>query len=152
VHGSAILRGNKTLSQLLSACNSFQICDGCETCPRDKTWRLSLPAVCSQPSLLIKVYPRTEREDPEVEKMDCSTLCLTSALDVSEWSAPSSGPLPPGKTRYPLCSGLGGPQGRSARVWKISPPSGFDLWTVQPVPSRYTVCGIPANQQGHCRM
>jgi hypothetical protein len=28
---------------------------------------------------------------------------------------------------------LGGPQGRSGRVRKISPPPGFDPWTVQPV-------------------
>jgi hypothetical protein len=32
---------------------------------------------------------------------------------------------------------LGGPQGRSGRVRKISPPSGFDPRTVQPVVSRY---------------
>jgi len=33
---------------------------------------------------------------------------------------------------------LGGPQGRSVLVWKISPPLGFDPRTVQPVASRYT--------------
>ena len=31
--------------------------------------------------------------------------------------------LPPGKTRYPLYKRLGGPQDRSERVWKISPPT-----------------------------
>ena len=46
--------------------------------------------------------------------------------------------LPPEKTRYPLCRRLGGPQGRSGRVQKISPLSGFDPWTVQPLASRYT--------------
>ena len=46
--------------------------------------------------------------------------------------------LPPGKTRYPLYRRLGGPQGRSGRVRKISPPPGFDPRTVQPVASRYT--------------
>ena len=45
--------------------------------------------------------------------------------------------LSPGKTRYPLYKRLGGPQGRSGRVRKISPPPGFDLRTVQPVASRY---------------
>jgi len=30
--------------------------------------------------------------------------------------------LPPAKTRYPFYRRLGGPQGRSGRVWKISPP------------------------------
>ena len=53
--------------------------------------------------------------------------------------------LPPGKSRYPLYMRLGGPQGRSARVQKISPPPpGLDPWTVQPVASRYTDWAIPA--------
>jgi len=34
--------------------------------------------------------------------------------------------LPPGTTRYPLYRRLSGPQGRSGRVWKISPTPGFD--------------------------
>ena len=46
--------------------------------------------------------------------------------------------LPLGNTRYPLYRRLGGPQGRSGRVRKISPPPGFDPRTVQPVASRYT--------------
>ena len=33
--------------------------------------------------------------------------------------------LPPGKTRHPLYRRLGGPQGRSGRVRKISPPNGI---------------------------
>jgi hypothetical protein len=43
--------------------------------------------------------------------------------------------LPPGKTRYPLQKRLCGPQGRSGRVRKISPPPGSDPRTVQPVQS-----------------
>ena len=35
---------------------------------------------------------------------------------------------------------LGGPQGRSGQVRKISPPPEFDPRTVQPVGSRYTDC------------
>ena len=46
--------------------------------------------------------------------------------------------LPQGKTRYPLYRRLGGPQGRSGQVRKISPPPGFYPLTVQPVASRYT--------------
>ena len=47
--------------------------------------------------------------------------------------------LPPGnETRYPLYRKLGGPQGRSGRVRKISPTPGFDPRTVQPETSRYT--------------
>jgi hypothetical protein len=45
--------------------------------------------------------------------------------------------LLPGKTRYPLYRRLGEPQGRSGQARKISPPPGFDPWTVQPVASRY---------------
>ena len=40
--------------------------------------------------------------------------------------------LPPGKTRYPLYSRQAGPQGRSGRMRKISPPPVFDPRTVQP--------------------
>jgi hypothetical protein len=39
--------------------------------------------------------------------------------------------LPPGKTLYSLYRRLCGPQDRSGRVWKISPPPGFDTQTVQ---------------------
>jgi hypothetical protein len=52
--------------------------------------------------------------------------------------------FPPGKTRYPLFRRLGGPQGWSGRVRKISPPPGFDPLTAQPVASRYTDWAIPA--------
>jgi hypothetical protein len=46
--------------------------------------------------------------------------------------------LPPGMTRYPLYKRLGGPQDRSGRMRKISPPPGFDPRTVQLVASRCT--------------
>jgi hypothetical protein len=46
--------------------------------------------------------------------------------------------LPPGKTRYPVYRRLGGPQGKSGQVRKISPPPRFDLRTLQPIASRYT--------------
>ena len=56
-----------------------------------------------------------------------------------EGSASRSGrSLPPGKTRYPLYRRLGGPQGRSGPVRKMSPLPGFHPRTVQPVASRYT--------------
>ena len=57
--------------------------------------------------------------------------------------------IPPGKTRHPLYMRLGGPQGRSGWVRKISPPPppGFDLRTVQPVASCYTDWAIEAYAQ-----
>jgi len=54
--------------------------------------------------------------------------------------------LPTGKTRYPLYRRLGGPQGRSEQVWKISPPPGFDPRTVRPVARRFTDYDIPAHE------
>ena len=67
-----------------------------------------------------------------------STLPSTSALDGVSGERHAQASLPPGKTRYPLYRNLGGPQGRSGWVRKISPPQGFDTRTVQPVASRYT--------------
>ena len=46
--------------------------------------------------------------------------------------------LPSGKNRHLLYRRLGGPQGRSGQVRKISSPPEFDPGTVQPVTSRYT--------------
>jgi hypothetical protein len=53
--------------------------------------------------------------------------------------------LPPGMTWYPLYKRLGGPQGRSGRLQKISPPPGFDPRTVHPVASCYTNYTIQAH-------
>jgi len=48
---------------------------------------------------------------------------ITKALEWSKGSASSPAQsLPPGKTRYPLYRRMGGPQGRSGQVRKISPP------------------------------
>jgi hypothetical protein len=63
------------------------------------------------------------------------------------WLAPRPDRFTPGKeTRYSLYRRLGGSQGRSGRVRKISPPPGFDPRTVQPVASRYTDWAIPAHE------
>jgi hypothetical protein len=64
---------------------------------------------------------------------------MTTALKVGEGSASHHGRfLPPGKTQYQLYRRLGGTQGRSGQVRKISPTLGFDPRNVQPVASRYT--------------
>jgi hypothetical protein len=92
-----------------------------------------------------KVHPGTGHEGPEGEKRYSSTLSLTSALGEGGWSTPRPGRFTSGKvTRYPLYRKLGGPQGRSGRLRKISPPPGFDPRTVQPVASSYTDWAIRA--------
>ena len=61
------------------------------------------------------------------------------ALEGVEGSASHPGhSLPQGKTQYPLYRRLGGPQGQSGQVRKISPPPGFDPQTVHPVAICYT--------------
>ena len=59
--------------------------------------------------------------------------------------------LPPGKICYPLYRRLGGPQGRSGGVRKISPQPGFDPRTFQPVAIRYTDRAIASNTHRHIR-
>jgi hypothetical protein len=63
----------------------------------------------------------------------------------SGWSTPRPGRFTLGKTRYPLNRRLGGHQGRSRRVRKISPPPGFNPRIVQPVASRYTDWATPTH-------
>jgi hypothetical protein len=69
----------------------------------------------------------------------------TALLFLQPWSLMEMGgkhhalaTLSLGKNRFPLYRKLGGPQGRSGWVQKISPPTGFDPQTVQPVANRYT--------------
>ena len=81
-----------------------------------------------------KGHPRTVHGGPEEGKRYSSILSLTSALDGGGWSTPTPGRFTPGKqTRYPLYRKLSGPQGRSGRVRKNSPPPGFEPPTFQPV-------------------
>jgi hypothetical protein len=53
--------------------------------------------------------------------------------------------LRPRNTWYPLYRRLGGPQGQSGRVRKISPLPRFYPRSVQPVASRYTDYAIPVH-------
>jgi len=94
-----------------------------------------------------KVHPTTGPEGPDGEYKHSSTLPLTSALDGVGGQRHGPAALRPEMTRYPLYRRLGGPQGRSGRVRKISPPPGFDPRTVQPVASCYTNYAIQAHQQ-----
>jgi hypothetical protein len=70
--------------------------------------------------------------------MYSSNLSLISALDGEGGQHHAPSVLSPEKTWCPLYRRLGGPQGRSERVQKISRTPGFDPRTVQPVVSRYT--------------
>jgi len=76
---------------------------------------------------------------------------MTTALEGGVGSAIRPGQyLPLGKTWYPFYRRLGGPQGRSGQVRKISPPPGFDPRTIQPVASRYTDYATLPTQPGIC--
>ena len=66
--------------------------------------------------------PRSPRGGVEVQLYSFFNLGLRL-----EWVVNATSPavLPSGKTRYPLYRRLGGPQGRSGRVRKISHPTGI---------------------------
>jgi len=109
----------------------------------------SIHSTFSQSHLLCtgkgKGHPITGHKGPEGEQRYSSTISLTSSLDGMGCQCHTLATLPPpGKTQYPFYRRLDGPQGRSGRVLKISPPPGFDPRTVQSVLSRYTVWAIPA--------
>ena len=56
--------------------------------------------------------------------VECTfTLSLTSALDGGVVNARARPIYPPGNTQYIFYRRLGGPQGRSGRVWKILTPT-----------------------------
>jgi hypothetical protein len=94
-----------------------------------------------------KCHPTTDYEGPAGEQKYSSILSLTSVLDGSGWLTPCPGRFTPGKeNRYPLYMRLGGSQGRSGRVRKISPSLGFDPRTVQHVAIRYSDSAIPARK------
>jgi len=82
---------------------------------------------------------------PEGKQEYNCTLSLTLAPGGGVWSTPHPSSWAPGKeTQYPLYRRLGGPQGWSVWVQKISPPPGFIPQTVQPVVSCYTDYAILA--------
>ena len=85
-----------------------------------------------------KFHPKTGHESPEREQIYISTLPSTSALDGVGDQRHFPAALAPGKTRYPLYRRLGGPQGPSGQVRKVSPPPGCYPCTVQLVACRYT--------------
>jgi hypothetical protein len=91
------------------------------------------------------VHRTTGHQDTEGEWRSSSTFSLTSALDGVDGQCYVPAALTPRMTRYSLYSRLGGPQGRSGQVPKISPPWEFDPRTAQPVASCCTNYAIPAS-------
>ena len=84
-----------------------------------------------------KAHPRTSHEGPKWEIKYSSILSLTSALDGGGWLTSRPGRFTPRKQiRYPVYKRIGEPHSRSGRVRKVSPPTGFDLHTVQLAASR----------------
>jgi hypothetical protein len=94
-----------------------------------------------------KVRPRTGHEGPEGTAAQARLYYFFPlVLDRGGWLRPRPGHFIPGKeTRYPLYKRLCRPHGWSGWVQKILPTSGFNLWTVQPIPSCYTDYAIPAH-------
>jgi hypothetical protein len=73
---------------------------------------------------------------------------MTTALEGGEWLAARPGRnLPPGKNRYPFYRRLGGPQGRSGQVWKISAPPVFVPRTLQSVAQPLYRLSYPARNR-----
>ena len=85
-----------------------------------------------------QVHPRKGHKSLEMWHICNSNLSFISALGGVGGKHHPPAALHPGKTRYPLCRRLGGPQGWPGRMRNISPPPGFDPRTIQPVASRYT--------------
>jgi hypothetical protein len=73
------------------------------------------------------------------------TLSLTSALDGDGWSVPRRGCFTPGNALVPIVWEAGSAPGLVWTGVEISPPPGFDPWTVQSVASHYTDYAIPAH-------
>jgi len=72
-------------------------------------------------------------------------LPSTSALDGVGGQCHAPAALPPGKARYPIYRRVSGPQDRSGRERKLSPPPEFDPRIVQLVVSCYSDRAIPAH-------
>jgi hypothetical protein len=89
--------------------------------------------VCKKVKFALEQAMKTQRGSRGI-----AVLFLTLVLDRSGWLTPCSSCFTVGKeTWYPLYRRLGGPQGRSGWVQKISPPLVFDPQTILPVASHY---------------
>jgi len=89
----------------------------------------------------------TPEQATKAHRGSSSTLSLTSALDGLSGQLYGPAALPPEKTRYPFYRRVGGSQGRSGRVRKISPPPGFDPRNVQHLAHRLRYPGPPTGSR-----
>jgi hypothetical protein len=76
-------------------------------------------------TIKVKPRPTTGHNGHRGSRVNSSTLSLPSSLYGVGGHRHAPAALPPGKTQYPLHRRLGGPQGRSRKVLKISPPIGI---------------------------
>ena len=92
-------------------------------------------------------FPLEEATKAQRGSIGMATLSLTSALDGGGWSMPHTGRLlhPWERTCTHCIGGWVGPRMSLDGCGKSRPPPGFDPWTVQPIPSRYTDWAIPAH-------
>jgi hypothetical protein len=92
-----------------------------------------------------KVHPITGHEGPEVEQRYSSILSFNFSairgwvINAMPWS------LYPWDRPGTHCIEAGWAQGWSGWLWKISPPPGFNPWTIQLVMSCDIGCSIPAH-------
>jgi len=91
-------------------------------------------------------FPQKRSRRPRGGKEVQLYFSFTSTLEGGGGQRHGQAALPPRKTRYPLYRRLGGPQGRSGRVRKISSPPGFVCRTIQSIASHYTDCAITGHK------
>ena len=83
---------------------------------------------------IYEFHSRTGHDGQESQYRYSTTVSLTLALEAGGWSTPRPGRFTPRKkTRYPYYKRLGGHQGRSGWVQKISHPPAFCPRTVHSV-------------------
>jgi len=87
---------------------------------------------------MVESHPDICHEGPEGEYRYNPTLSLISALDEVGDQRHNSIAVPLEKRHFTHYTD-GWPQGRSERVWKISPPPGLDPGTAQPVATQSTI-------------
>jgi hypothetical protein len=89
---------------------------------------------CCRVDCIVKVKVKfTSEQASKAQQVNIGYLYSFSNLGArwGGWSTPRTGRFTPGReTRYWFYRRLGGPQGRSGRVRKTTPPPGFDPRTV----------------------